>query len=463
MVLPLAVVGTSSTGSLSSRNDMLALRLDGSNGAVVWAHTWDANGCGSEYGTGAGPGSASVPSAVTVATNGDVVLVGYHGGASGASSDVLALRLDGSNGAVVWACTWGGSENDHASTVTMASNGDVLVVGFTSSVESGDQDVFVLRLDGSNGTVVWVHTLSWGGLGGDGAIAVAIASNFKLNGDGDLVVVGYTSSLETGNSDVFALQLDGSNGAVVWARTWGGSENDYASAVALASNGDVLVVGYTTSFMFGAGYEDVLALKLDGSNGAVVWARTWGGSGGDAASAVALASNGDVLVVGYTTSFDAHFFDVFVLRLDGSNGAVVWARTWGGSHYDTVSAVALASNGDVLVVGYTTSFQVEASSTGYSEDVFVLPFAFDSPSTGAGSSLQRITQAVDAITQGTSALNATSVAIIGKVNATSNLNSTVTTVPIVGTVDVSGVLTRTPLRLTAQSALPASALVCGGS
>jgi len=52
---------------------------------------------------------------------------------------------------------------------------------------------------------------------------------------------------------------------VKWQKTYGGSDNDEAYAVAIAENGDVIVAGWTYSF--GAGYDDVWVLRLpqDGS------------------------------------------------------------------------------------------------------------------------------------------------------------------------------------------------------
>ncbi len=288
----------------------------------------------SAYG-GVGSDSAQ---AVTLAANGDVVVVGVTESLGAGGKDVLVMRLLGGSGTVVWARTWGGGGVDQAFAVVMAANGDVVVAGLTASVGAGGDDMFVLRLDGSSGIEMWART--WGGSSDDDAYAVVTAPG------GDVVVVGHTGSVGA-SSDAIVLRLDGNSGVVVWASTWGGSGIDLVVAVDMVFD-DVVVVGRTNSF--GAGNNDVIVVRLDGTTGSVEWTRTWGGVGVDGAHAVAVATNGDVVVAGVAGSFGSSE-DALVLRLAGGNGSVVWARTWGGSGDDYAAAVALAANGDVVVAG----------------------------------------------------------------------------------------------------------------
>lgn len=156
--------------------------------------------------------------------------------------------------------------------------------------------------------------------------AVVIADN------GDIVVVSSTTSFGTGTPDysnVWVLRLD-TNGNVKWQKTYGGNNDDYASAVAIAPNGDIIVVGYTESF--GAGQRDVWVLRLD-SNGNVKWQKTYGLNDVDHAYAVAIAPNEDIIITGTLT-----------MKID-TNGNVIWAKDVSGY------AVTLAPNGDIIVAG----------------------------------------------------------------------------------------------------------------
>ncbi|WP_048149655.1 protein kinase [Thermococcus sp. AM4] len=287
---------------------------------------------------------------VKIAPNGDIIVTGYTE-SFGAAGSVWVLRLD-NNGNVKWQKTYGRGYTDHAEAVAIAPNGDIIVAGYTDHFGAGGWDAWILRLD-SNGNVKWQKT--YGGSDYDEAYAVAIAPN------GDIIVAGWTKSFGAGEYDVWVLRLD-NNGNVKWQKTYGGSKWDEAYALALAPNGDIIVAGWTDSF--GAGKDDAWVLRLD-ANGNVKWQKTYGGEWYDKAKAIAIAPNGDIIVVGGTTSFGAGRSDVWVLRLD-ENGNVKWQKTYGGSNGDEAHAVAIAPNGDIIVAGWTKSF-----GAGYG-DVWIL-------------------------------------------------------------------------------------------
>jgi hypothetical protein len=70
--------------------------------------------------------------------------------------------------------------------------------------------------------------------------------------------------------------------------------------------------------------EDVLVVRI-GTDGAVEWARTYGGEELDAATGVASAPDGDAYVLASTNSFGAETSDLWVLRVT-DDGEVEWER-----------------------------------------------------------------------------------------------------------------------------------------
>src|SRR6188768_840881 len=83
-------------------------------------------------------------------------------------------------------------------------------------------------------------------------------------------------------------------------RTWGGPDRDGAHGVAVAADGSVYVTGSTRSF--GAGGEDAVLLKY-GTNGSLIWQRTYGtapddlNSGVESGIGVAVAPDGSGVVM----------------------------------------------------------------------------------------------------------------------------------------------------------------------
>jgi outer membrane protein assembly factor BamB len=100
----------------------------------------------------------------------------------------------------------------------------------------------------------------------------------------------------------------------------------------------------------------VLALSLDGE---VVWHRRFGGDGNDNPAAVARGPAGEILLTGShegVLDLDGHVhdaggdFDVFVAALAPDDGALLWRRSFEGSH-DQVSRGIAADDEAIYLVG----------------------------------------------------------------------------------------------------------------
>jgi len=282
-------------------------------------------------------------------------------GVRGGGDDVWVLKLDG-QGNVVWQKTYGGTNIDQAFALARTSDGGYVVAGRTASFGAGWDDVWVLKLDGQ-GNVVWQKT--YGGTGDDGAYALAPTS------DGGYVVAGYTRSFGGG---AWVLKLDG-QGNVVWQKT---SSLDEARAIIPTSDGGYVVAGKT---YYWAGRYNVWVLKLDGQ-GNVQWQKNYGGTDDDEAYAIAPTSDGGYVVAGWTKSFGAGSKDVWVLKLDGQ-GNVQWQKTYGGTGDDEARAIAPTSGGGYVVAGWTKSFGAG------SKDVWVLKLEADGTMRGCPPGLVR--------------------------------------------------------------------------
>jgi len=272
-------------------------------------------------------------------SDGGYIVAGWTGSFGAGSSDIFLLKIDAS-GNLQWAKTFGGSNGDVAHSVQQTSDGGYIVAGYTDSFGAGG-DVFLLKTDAS-GNLQWAKT--FGGMGDDYAWSVQQTS------DGGYIMAGVTSSFGAGWDNVFLLKTD-ALGNLQWAKTFGGSDFDFAYSVQQTSDGGYIVAGRTYSF--GAG-GDVFLLKTDAS-GNLQWAKTFGGDTTDYARSVQQTSDGGYIVAGYTRSFGAGYRDVFLLKTDAS-GNLQWYRTFGGSYGDAASSVQQTSDGGYIVAGGTDSF-----------------------------------------------------------------------------------------------------------
>ena len=271
--------------------------------------------------------------------DGDIIAAGSTDSSGAGGYDALVMKLT-PNGILIWAKTYGSSGNDTGRSIALTPDGDIIVVGTTDSFGAGGYDVWVLKLD-PDGNVIWQKT--YGGLEND------VASSVVVTPRGDIIIGGSTRSFGEGGA-VWVLKLN-PDGNVIWQKTYGGISLDETEAVTLAPDGDILVAGLTLNPNTGI---DALVVRLN-ENGSVVWQKAYGGNKTDIANSIAVAPNGNIFVVGWTDSFGAGDYDVWVLKLS-PNSSIIWQKTYGGNDWDVGSDIALTSNGSILIAGGTRSF-----------------------------------------------------------------------------------------------------------
>ncbi|MCW4017248.1 MAG: hypothetical protein NWF00_00965 [Candidatus Bathyarchaeota archaeon] len=189
------------------------------------------------------------------------------------------------------------------------------------------------------------------------------------NFENSTVLAGYTKSSGAGGSDMWLVKTvlrlnvfpgmgDHYMDSVEWRKTYGGTQNDAAKGVVVASDGSFVLAGYTESC--GAGGSDAYLVKTD-CNGSLLWQATFGGAEDDGTNAIVLADDGGYLLAGYTNS-DVPSQSAWVVKTD-SDGNLQWNATYSGQ---SVKSVTPADDGGyVLATEQPNAFGlVKIDSTG---------------------------------------------------------------------------------------------------
>ncbi|MHA2276641.1 MAG: SBBP repeat-containing protein, partial [Candidatus Kariarchaeaceae archaeon] len=343
-------------------SDIFILKYD-SSGKRLWKRTW--GGSDDEW----------APE-IALDASGNAFISGSTESYGTGNPDAFILKLD-SSGNKLWAKTWGASERDLGMGIALDDLGNPVIMGQTLSYGSGYDDVFLLKYN-SSGNLLWNNT--WGGVDPE------YVNGMVLDVSGNTCITGQTWSYGAGPADVFLLKYD-SAGNLLWDKTWGGSSGESGREIAVDASGNMYITGETPSY--GAGHEDAFLLKYD-SSGNLLWAKTWGGSENDYGRGIVLDASGNTFIAGSIGVYSGTgHSDVFLLKYD-SVGNLLWAKTWGGSTYDHCRGIVLDSSGNTFIAGVTGNYGAESDF-----DVFLLKHELDTDSDGLSDNNENFTYFTD--------------------------------------------------------------------
>ena len=170
------------TGITSSSvdDDVYLIKTDG-NGNELWNKTFGGTNDGGGF-------------SVQQTTDGGYIITGTL------SNDVYLIKTD-DNGNELWNKTFGGTDNDWGYSVQQTTDGGYIVTGGTSSFGNGNFDVYLIKTD-DNGNELWNKT--FGGINKELGISV------QQTNDGGYIITGRTESFGDGDDDVYLIKTDGS-------------------------------------------------------------------------------------------------------------------------------------------------------------------------------------------------------------------------------------------------------------
>ena len=170
-----------------------------------------------------------------------------------------------------------------------------------------------------------------------------------------LIVLFFSCSGDLLDAVKEKIELD-RNGPPVftWAKSYGGAgigfENCYE--VNQTADGGYIAAGYSQSF--GAGDFDIWILKLS-AKGSIIWEKSYGGASSDSADVVKQTTDGGYIVAGSTNSYGQGASDLWLLKLN-SKGGVVWQKTYGEASGEYIHSMMQSSDGGFIIAGETFSF-----------------------------------------------------------------------------------------------------------
>ncbi len=203
-------------------NHVFLIRTD-TIGQVLWKKSF--GGTGSDEGT-----------SVRQTSDSGYVITGNTSSFGAGQTDVYLFKTD-TTGNTIWAKSYGGTDYDYGNCVLQTADGGYIISGNTFSFGSGQSDVYIIRAD-SSGNLIW--SKAYGGTGFEGG------NTIQQTSDGGYIVAGYTSSFGSGDDDIYLIKID-ANGDSLWTKTFGGVSIDRGNSIQQTADGGYIIIGETTS------------------------------------------------------------------------------------------------------------------------------------------------------------------------------------------------------------------------
>jgi hypothetical protein len=203
--------------------------------------------------------------------------------------DVFVLKFKSTNLSLIYSTFVGGNNNDRGYDITIDSNGNILVTGFTESSDfpvtndvydithNGARDVFVFKLNSFDKSLLYSTFV--GGSNDDHAYGLVIDSNDNVYISGGTLSSDFPTTSKAndtsynGGYDVFMFMLNPTGSSLLYSTFIGGGNGDDGGPIAIDLSGNIYMTGVTDSSDFpnttGAydtkynGALDIFVLKLN--------------------------------------------------------------------------------------------------------------------------------------------------------------------------------------------------------
>ena len=247
----------------------------------------------------------------------------------------------------------GEGANNAVRAVALQADGKILIGG-TFHFYNNDFANGILRLNSDGERDI---SFNVGGTGANGTVsAVALQSDGKILIGGNFT--SYNSDFAHGG--IMRLNSDGKQDASF--NVGGAGTSDFVEAVALQTDGKILIGGFFTSYNGdAAASNNIMRLNSDGTRDA---SFNVGGAGANGTvSAVALQSDGKILIGGEFTSYNFDAASGGIMRLNADGTRDTSFNAGGAGANGLVAAVALQANGRILIGGQFTSYNGDAAAS----------------------------------------------------------------------------------------------------
>jgi uncharacterized delta-60 repeat protein len=299
-----------------------------------------------DFTTNTGTGAANSVNAIAIQSDGKIVLGGGFTAFNGVTVNRIArLNSDGTPDTAFTTNTGAGASST-VSAIAIQSDGKI-VLGGSFATFNGATVNYIVRLnsDGTRDTDFTTNT-------GTGAANIVTAT--AIQSDGKIVIGGaFTAFNGVTVNRIARLNSDGTPDTAFTTNTGAGASST-VSAIAIQSDGKIVLGGAFATFN-GATVNRIVRLNSDGTRDTAFTTNTGTGAANNSVNAIAIQSDGKIVLGGSFTVFNVTVNRIVRLNSDGTPDTVFTTNTGTGAD-NTVSAIAIQSDGKIVLGGDFTVF-----------------------------------------------------------------------------------------------------------
>ncbi|MGZ3753815.1 MAG: T9SS type B sorting domain-containing protein [Mucilaginibacter sp.] len=298
-----------------------------------------------------------------------------------------------------WGDDIGGSDSSAVIGQKIDSQNNIYVTGFfrgtvdfdpspgvkSLSSTNGSIDTYVAKYD-TNGNLIWVVSIGGGSTDKPNGIDIDSNGNIAITGQYKSATMdadpgaGVFNLVNSGGFDMFLINLD-NNGNFLWAKSIGGSSDDYGNKIAIDKSGNRILAGqFQSALTVGSSTYSItgtfngLVVKYDAS-GNLLWSINLGQTGDNSVHNVLVDGSDNIIIAGavsgtvnlnplgsannLTVAGNASYIAKYT-----SAGQLTWVQPINGNVVNNSIAMSIDQGGNIYLTGpFTATLAFNASAT----------------------------------------------------------------------------------------------------